>query len=652
MILTLVRSLRRGAAPLRNGLSVVAVAVAATACGGSGSSDDAAPTAAAPPASTAQTIEIRGAVVKGPVAGASVCAYAVAATGRAGALGPCATTAADGSYALSVAGGIADILLEATGGAFLDEATGQASGLPNGQAMTSLVSGQAGPVSAYITPLTTLAVNMARAGGALSAASAARAANDLRTGLGLDPALDIFQTAPVVTGTANAYGAALVAISRVVRDGIPLAELLATSNVQALGAAYRAAVAGATLPTTPTTPTTPPTPGTPGTPETPVAGGIPTATGTLAITGGSPSSFTPDASGFTVLVDGSRTTYRFERQVSFTVGGNPATSTAYIFVTRATNGLGGPLQNTILAANFTPEAGSSGFASANCSGDCGVRIVTPAGATHPVTVEFTNVALGRLVLNGSLTGDAPGAAWSTGDLPRTSTGSVSVNGASFDVLTGDVVTGSGPGGTVRSATLQLAGGAQLVATEQISPTGTRTNSGVSYLVPGGAPLFCLDCAFTLTESATTYDIAFGGTAGRDGTVFGGSTRLGRSQGTLTSPTLGSFTPVSDAIKSSNDTRTLSFNVLGTPAQGGISLVVATVKAGQVVEVSVSTGIGVGVYQCFREAASFIGIPACANARASADGRSVSFDGTALGGGTVGNQRQTATITGTLTARGL
>ena len=68
------------------------------------------------------------------------------------------------------------------------------------------------------------------------------------------------------------------------------------------------------------------------------------------------------------------------------------------------------------------------------------------------------------------------------------------------------------------------------------------------------------------------------------------------------------------------TGTLAFSVLGSAAQGGISLVVVTVDAGSVTEVSVSTAIGSGY--------------------TSASGRR----------GTVG-QRQSAVLRGTFTARG-
>lgn len=639
MASSFVRILRHRSTTVIGWSFTVAMAAALCACGGSGDADSAASGAAAtPPSQATQTVEIRGAVVKGPVAGAAVCAYAVASTVRGNALGNCATTAADGSYALSVPKGATDILLEAAGGTFVDEATGQTTPLAAGQPMTSLVSGGAAQVDAYITPLTTLAVNTARAAGTLSATGVARAATDVLATLGIDPALDIFRTAPGFGGAANAYGNALAAVSRLVRNGIPLADVLSASNVQALSAAFQAAVADAGG--------APPIP-----PAAPGASGVPAASGALAITGGSTAAFTPDSDGFTVSIDGDRTTYRFEREVSYAVGAGTATSAAYISVTRATHGTAGPLQTTILSGNFAPETGLSGFASSNCSGDCGVRISTPAGATHPVTLTFDNVAMGKLVLNGSLTGDAPGAAWSVDDLPGTTTGSISLGANAARVVTGDVVTGSGPGGTVRTVTLQLAGGAQLVAVDRFSPTGALLGNSASYLAPGGTPSFCVGgCAFTVTASASAIGIAFDAMALSDGAVVNGSAQLGRTQGVLTSPSLGSFTPISDSIQSANDRRTLTFSVLGTAAQGGISLVVVTVDAGSVTEVSVSTGIGAGVFQCFKEAASFLGIPACANVSASADGRSVTFSASTVGGGTVG-QRQTAVLTGTLTARG-
>ena len=219
-------------------LSLVAVA-ALSACGGG---DSASTTA------TTGTTQLSGAVVKGPVAGASVCAYAVAATARGAALGPCTVTDGTGQYTLSIPAVAGPVWLEATGGSYTDEATALAVSLAAGAALTSLIDANGGSVNAYLTPLTTIALNTARASGTLDLAAYNRAAAALLSAFGLSAGLDISHTAPVVTGTFNDYGNALRNISRMIAAGLSLAQILATTQPATLSAAYAAAAAGPVIP--------------------------------------------------------------------------------------------------------------------------------------------------------------------------------------------------------------------------------------------------------------------------------------------------------------------------------------------------------------------------------------------------------------------
>ncbi len=125
---------------------------------------------------------VTGGVVKGPVLGSQVCAYAVKggakgaqlplglATGATGTLsGSCYLTGADGSYAFTVPDGTSgDVLIEATGGQFCTNETPIVAGAcPGGgtvvnlgpAVMSSLVSvPTSGVATVYTTPLTTAAV--------------------------------------------------------------------------------------------------------------------------------------------------------------------------------------------------------------------------------------------------------------------------------------------------------------------------------------------------------------------------------------------------------------------------------------------------------------------------------------------------------------
>ncbi len=136
---------------------------------------------------------VTGGVVKGPVLGSTVCAYAISGgakgakhnltlgTGAAGSIsGGCYVTAADGGYNFKLPSGVSgDVLIEATGGTFCTNETPIAAGAcPGGgtivnlgaATMTSAVAVPAnGSAAVFTTPLTTAAVTNAGAG--LSAAT-------------------------------------------------------------------------------------------------------------------------------------------------------------------------------------------------------------------------------------------------------------------------------------------------------------------------------------------------------------------------------------------------------------------------------------------------------------------------------------------------
>ena len=100
--------------------------------------------------------------------------------------------------------------------------------LAAGSVLSGLVDANGSIVSAYLTPLTTLALNAARATGTLDAAAFNQAVIALLNAFGLAAGLDILHTAPVVTGTSIDYGPALLNISRMVAAGLPLAQILST----------------------------------------------------------------------------------------------------------------------------------------------------------------------------------------------------------------------------------------------------------------------------------------------------------------------------------------------------------------------------------------------------------------------------------------
>lgn len=154
-------------------------------------------------ATTSTTIS--GSAVKGPVGGATVTAR-VASTGAI--LGT-TTTSPLGTYSFTISHS-GDVVVEITGGTYLDEATGVNTTLSQ---LKAIVSAGGGSQTVHITPLTYLAYTYA---GNTSAGFNTALAN-LGTQFGLG-STNLLSTLPVVTGTTNPYGQVLRAISKYVQN--------------------------------------------------------------------------------------------------------------------------------------------------------------------------------------------------------------------------------------------------------------------------------------------------------------------------------------------------------------------------------------------------------------------------------------------------
>lgn len=606
---------------------VLTALCALAACGGGDDSAPAAPAAAspAPTAPAAFSTTVTGAVVKGPVSGAQVCAYTVVANARGAALGSCTTSDTGGNYSFAVPVGTGPLWVEATGGSYTDEATGASATLPAGSPLRSIITANAGTVNTMLTPLTTLALNSAAAtvgtGGTLDAAAFGAAAAQLLSTFNLPATLNITGTLPAFGSGANSYGAALAVISQMVANGTTLASILGTSNPQALAVAYATAAAP---------PVTPPV-----SPPPPTSGGSPSASGSLTVTGttaaGAATSLAPQADGFEVAVDETTTRYRFYRE-----SGSPLSK---VEVTLTVTYQGISVSYYDLAARTTINS---------CTANCDVSITRPSGATHPLTVAFANTALsGGLRLNGSLVGDAPGAVWTPGELPRTTGSALTVGGASVavDVTSDDIVPVSGTA-SARSITMHLADGSVVGVTQQ---TGAEVQVTRSVLPASTAYCFSA-CGVTLASTATSTRVTFNNTTLSGGLVIDGTVDMGKTTGTLTSSDLGSITPTVATIKSLNDKRTLTFSVLGTASQAGLSLITVEVQNGRVISGAATVGIAGQVFNCF-DNGSAIGVPTCTGLTVAADGRSVTFSNVVMNGGAVGTARRNVTFNGNLVAKG-
>jgi len=610
--------------------------LALVACGGGGDTPAAAPSpvAATPPAPAAPTppapvpapapapapatTTVSGSVVKGPVAGAQVCGYRVAANARGTGLGSCTTTDASGNYTLTLPASSGPLWIEATGGSYTDEITNAVVTLPAGSPLVSLTTATGSTVTTMLTPLTTLALNAARttagASGTLDASAFSTATTQLLSAFNLPATLNLVTTLPTFGSGINSYGTALTVISQMVANGSTLASILAATSPSTLAAAYATAAAP------------PPAGGGGGVTGSPSASGALTVTGATAP--GAAASLTPRADGFEVaLKSNGSASYRF-----FSA---PQSSPTQVDVTVTVSSTG-----AISAAYFDVATRTSGF----CATNCGITITA---ATRPVTVAFANTPMGgALRLNGSLVGDAPGAAWTLADLPGATTSALTVNGASVRALTSvDSTFDAGGGNTTRSIVLSLSDGSSLA----LSQSGSAAFTVIRVVPPATSSTCGTACNITVTDGTGTR-VSFANTPLSGGLVLNGTVDFARTGGSLTTNDTGGFTPVSSNIESLNGQRTLTFSVLGTSAQAGLSLVTVEVVAGRVVLAQATVGIATQVLSCFDNGAG-IGVPACGGVTVGSDGRTVTFSNAVLRGGALGTGARNVTFNGTVVAKG-
>ena len=401
-----------------------------------------------------------------------------------------------------------------------------------------------------------------------------------------------------------------------VANGSTLASILATTTPSTLAAAYAAAAA-------------PPPAGGGG-------GGAPSASGTLTVAGntaaGAATSLTPRSDGFEVSlkINGS-TEYRF---FSAPLG---SANQVEVIVTV-------PLSGALTVSYYDQVPRTFAY----CTTNCGVTITPASGATRPVTVAFANTPLGSgITLSGSLVGDAPGAAWRLADLAGGTSSSLTLGGAAVQVLTsGDSVVDAGGGNPLRAISFVLSDG----STVALSQSGSAGFTVSRVQRPATFAQCATVCNITVDNTTGGTRVTFANTPLSGNLVLNGTVDYARTSGSLSTSDSGAFTPVASNITSRNASRTLTFSVLGTAAQAGLSLVTVEVVGGRVVGAQATVGIATQVLSCF-DNASVIGIPACTGVTVGADGRTVTFANAVLRGGAVGAAARDVTFNGTVVVKG-
>lgn len=197
-------------------LALTAVAALLLAgCGGGSSNDAAAPAAQG---------TMSGNVVKGPVSGATVKAYAVTG-GMMGSQVSSATTDANGAFTLSMGSYAGPVMLQMSGGTYTDEATGTLMVMGPGDMMTAVlptVAAGSAVTGIQVTPLTAMAQAMAeRMAGGLTDANIAAANAAVGNYFMVGDILHTHPINPLVAGSATGasqammnYGMTLAAMSQ------------------------------------------------------------------------------------------------------------------------------------------------------------------------------------------------------------------------------------------------------------------------------------------------------------------------------------------------------------------------------------------------------------------------------------------------------
>lgn len=165
-------------------------------CGGGGTNT----------ASSAASTTISGSAIKGPVGGARVTAFAA----TSGTVLGTTTTSPNGTYSMTISYN-GDVVLEVTGGSYVDEATGNTTTLNQ---LKAIVNASGGAQTVHVTPLTYIAYGYA----GNTSAGFNTALTNLATQFGLG-STNLLSTLPnVTTGTTQAYGQVLRAMSQYVQS--------------------------------------------------------------------------------------------------------------------------------------------------------------------------------------------------------------------------------------------------------------------------------------------------------------------------------------------------------------------------------------------------------------------------------------------------
>lgn len=189
----------------------------AAACGGGGDTATAG-------VGSGGTGFLSGSVTKGPVSGTTVTAYAIAG-GQAGAQVGTTNTDANGGFSMSIGTYAGPVMLQTSGGSFIDEATGATMNMAQGDVMSVALPSVAAGASTggiQVTPVTAMAQAIAKQmPGGMTEANIAAANSAVGSYFSVSDIVHVQPMNPLVQGSgagasqdAQHYGMTLAAMSK------------------------------------------------------------------------------------------------------------------------------------------------------------------------------------------------------------------------------------------------------------------------------------------------------------------------------------------------------------------------------------------------------------------------------------------------------
>ena len=197
--------------------ATLATLLLVAACGGGGT------TAAS--VGSGGTGFVSGTVTKGPVSNASVTAYGISAGAKGPQIGTASTDASGNFINLNIGAYAGPVMLQVSGGSYMDEATGATMTMAVGDAMTAIMPSVAAGANAtgiQVTPVTAMAQALALGmSGGMTDANIASANAAMGNYFSVSDVLHVQPMNPLVTGSgtgatpdARNYGVTLAAMSQ------------------------------------------------------------------------------------------------------------------------------------------------------------------------------------------------------------------------------------------------------------------------------------------------------------------------------------------------------------------------------------------------------------------------------------------------------